>query len=135
MQNIFDNLKSDEFDDVIFFIYFIFVLWLIIQVTTDIKLVDPADLQPTEFEWRFTEEGKKVRISLRTGREIPIPTSNDETYDYKSKKGYYEREKDTKAADAETITFYPKLKTFEMEIMEEMGIKEDRVPAKTFWYW
>jgi hypothetical protein len=22
-----------------------------------------------------------------------------------------------------------------MDIMEQMGIKEDRVPAKTYWYW
>lgn len=98
------------------------------------KLVDPSDLQPTEFEWRFTEDGKKVRISLRTGREIPIPASNEETYDYKTKAKYFEREKDTKANDAEAITFYPKLKTFEMEIMDEMGIQEDRVPPKTYWY-
>lgn len=104
------------------------------QVTQDVKLVDPSDLQPTEFEWRYTEDGKKVRISLRTGREIPIPASNEETYDYKAKAKYFEREKDTKAEDAEQITFYPKLKTFEMEIMDEMGIKEDRTPVKTYWY-
>lgn len=103
-------------------------------MTTDVKLVDPSDLQPTEFEWRFTEDGKKVRISLRTGREIPIPASDEETYDYKTKSKYFEREKDTKAEDAEAITFYPKLKTFEMEIMDEMGIQEDRVPPKTYWY-
>lgn len=29
-------------------------------VTTDVKLVDPESLKPTEFEWRFTEEGDKV---------------------------------------------------------------------------
>lgn len=104
------------------------------QVTSDIKLVDPADLTPTEFEWRFSEDGKRIRVSLRTGREIPIPASNEETYDYKMKSAYYEREKDTKATDAEKITFYPKLKTFEMDIMDELGIKEDRVPAKTYWY-
>lgn len=104
------------------------------QVTQDIKLVDPADLQPTDFEWRFTEDGKKMRVSLRTGREIPVPASHEETYDYKAKQSYFEREKDTKAPEAESITFYPKLKTFEMDIMDEMGITEDRVPAKTFWY-
>lgn len=105
-----------------------------LQVTTDVKLVDPADLQETEFEWRYSEDGSKMRVSLRTGREIPVPASNEETYDYKAKAKYYEREKDTKAEHAEHISFYPKLKTFEMEIMEEMGIKEDREPAKTYWY-
>lgn len=104
------------------------------QVTSDIKLVDPADLQPTEFEWRYSEDGRRIRISLRTGREIPIPASNEETYDYKAKSNYLERAKDTKAKDVEMITFYPKLKTFEMDVMDEMGIEEDRVPSKTFWY-
>lgn len=28
----------------------------------------------------------------------------------------------------------PKLKTFEMDIMDEMDIKEDRVPKKHYWY-
>lgn len=96
--------------------------------------MDPSDLQPTEFEWRYTEDGSRKRISLRTGREIPIPASNDETYDYKTKAQYFEREKDTKAVDVEKVTFYPKLKTFEMEIMDEMGIQEDGEPAKTYWY-
>jgi len=32
------------------------------------------------------------------------------------------------------ITFQPKLSTFEMDIMEEMGIKEERTPAKSYWY-
>lgn len=97
-------------------------------------MVDPSDLQATDFEWRYTEDGKRVRISLRTGREIPVPASDEETYDYKSKSQYFERDKDTTAVAAERISFYPKLKTFEMEIMDEMGIKEDRVPAKTYWY-
>ena len=32
------------------------------------------------------------------------------------------------------ITFEPSLKTFEMDIAEKMGIKEDRAPKRTFWY-
>lgn len=28
----------------------------------------------------------------------------------------------------------PALKTFEMDIMDEMGIKEDRIPKKIYWY-
>lgn len=46
-----------------------------------------------------------------------------------------ESEKDTNAPEVTAITFEPALKTFEMDIMEQMGIKEDRVPAKTYWYW
>lgn len=91
-------------------------------------------MEATDFEWRYSEEGNHIRISLRTGREIPLPESAAETYDYKSPATYFEREKDTKAPEAEKITFFPKLKTFEMDIMETMGIKEDRKPAKTYWY-
>ncbi|KAL1513496.1 hypothetical protein ABEB36_002900 [Hypothenemus hampei] len=103
-------------------------------VTNEVALVDPSDLQATPFEWRFTEQGDKVRVSLRTGRIIPIPKSVEETIDYKSKSTYKEQSKDTTADVASEITFEPKLCTFEMDIMDEMGIKEDRLPPKTYWY-
>ena len=44
------------------------------------------------------------------------------------------KEKDTPEAVLKEVTFKPKLCTFEQEIMEKMGIKEDRKPARTFWY-
>ncbi|GBP83906.1 Probable 39S ribosomal protein L24, mitochondrial [Eumeta japonica] len=103
-------------------------------VTTDVKLVDPETLKPTEAEWRYTEEGEKVRVSKATSRIIPIPKMAEETYDYKTKNAYVENEKDTKADKVTEITFEPKLKTFEMDIMDSMGITEDRIPAKSFWY-
>ncbi|XP_063548126.1 large ribosomal subunit protein uL24m [Cydia strobilella] len=104
-------------------------------VTTDVKLVDPETLKPTEVEWRYTEEGEKVRVSAASSRIIPIPKAAEETIDYKSKELYLENdEKDTKDDDVTKITFQPKLATFEMDVMESMGIKEDRVPAKTYWY-
>ncbi|KAJ8872493.1 hypothetical protein PR048_026099 [Dryococelus australis] len=103
-------------------------------VTTDVALVDPADLQSTKIEWRFTESGERVRVSARTGRIIPIPALAEETYDYKTKATYRESIKDTRAAEISKITFEPNLRTFEMDIMENMGIKEDRIPAKTYWY-
>ena len=43
-------------------------------------------------------------------------------------------QKDTKALDVEEITFEPKLKTFEMDVMDAMGIKETRIPKKSYWY-
>lgn len=106
----------------------------LLQVTDQIALVDPSDLVATPFDWRYTEEGEKVRVSLRTGRIIPLPKSMEETADYKSKKAYIEREKDTVAAVASEITFEPTLQTFEMEVMKEMGIEDDRIPARTYWY-
>lgn len=39
-------------------------------------------------EWRYTETGQKVRISLRSGRIIPLPIEMHETIDYKEKHLY-----------------------------------------------
>jgi len=103
-------------------------------VTTDISLVDPSDMKPTPIEWRYTEDGAKVRVSARTGRIIPLPASIEETIDYKSKAVYKEQPKDTVADVVTEVTFQPKLRTFEMDVMEEMGIKEDRMPPKSYWY-
>lgn len=103
-------------------------------VTRDVKLVDPTDLQLTDISWRFTEDGEKVRVSNRTGRIIPIPKANEETIDFKSKKLYLNRDKDTNEDVVTEITFEPKLCTFEMDIMENMNIQEDRLPKKTYWY-
>lgn len=38
------------------------------------------------------------------------------------------------AKNVEEVTFKAELKTFEMDIMEKVGIKEDCVPCKTYWY-
>lgn len=103
-------------------------------VTNQVKLIDPVDLQSAEVEWRFSEEGQRVRVSLRSGRIIPIPATNEETKDYKKPSNYIEREKDTVSAVATAVTLKAKLCTFEMDIMESMGIKEDRVEKKTYWY-
>ncbi|XP_055387671.1 probable 39S ribosomal protein L24, mitochondrial [Condylostylus longicornis] len=103
-------------------------------VTCQISLVDPADLQKTDFEWRYTEEGEKVRVSKRSGRIIPIPSSNEETYDYKTKSAYVERDKDTASATVSEITFQPKLRTFEMDLMNEYNIEDNSTPKKTYWY-
>lgn len=103
-------------------------------VTNQVALVDPSDLQATPVEWRYTEEGERVRVSTKSGRIIPIPKANDETSDYKDKKIYIEREKDTLAEAASEITFEPTLETFEMRVLRDMGITEDRIPKKTYWY-
>lgn len=103
-------------------------------VTTQVQLVDPSDMRGTSIEWRYLEDGQRVRISTRTGRLIPIPVSSEETKDYKLPRMYMEQPKDTKKEDILKITFTPKLKTFEMDIMDEIGIKEDRVPKKYYWY-
>lgn len=103
-------------------------------VQREVKLVDPSDLSGTDIEWRYTEEGEKVRVSVRSGRIIPIPLQAQETYDYKSKRIYKESAKDTTSDVISEITFQPRLETFEMSIMRSEGMKEDRIPVKTYWY-
>ncbi|KZC04409.1 PREDICTED: probable 39S ribosomal protein L24, mitochondrial [Dufourea novaeangliae] len=103
-------------------------------VTEQVHLVDPVDLKGTAIEWRYTETGEHVRVSCRTGRIIPVPKSSEETKDYKSPDLYPEEPKDTTAKYVSEVTFEPALKTFEMDIMEKMGIKEDRIPKKYYWY-
>jgi large subunit ribosomal protein L24 len=100
----------------------------------DVLLVDPTDKRPTEAEWRVDEDGNELRVSIRTEREIPIPAEAYQTIDYKFQSAYVEEAKDTPAAEVEKITFKPQAKTFEMDIMEKMGIKEDRVPYPMYWY-
>ncbi|XP_046370699.2 probable 39S ribosomal protein L24, mitochondrial [Haliotis rufescens] len=104
-------------------------------VTTEVALIDPADDKATDIEWRYTEEGIRVRVSTRTGRVIPLSkTAEDESYDMVQISSYVETDKDTKDKELKKITFKPRLSTFEQDIMEKMGIKEDREPAKTYWY-
>lgn len=103
-------------------------------VTTQVLLVDPFDLKGTPIEWRYTEEGQQVRVSSRTGRIIPIPPSCEETIDYKAPELYNEQPKDTNLREVQASTFQGELKTFEMDVMEKMGIKENRIPKKIYWY-
>jgi len=103
-------------------------------VTTQVSLVDPSDHKPVKIEWRFTEDGDRVRVSLRTGRIVPMPKMTEETIDYKTRATYLEGDKDTKADIVETISFQPELKTFEMDIMDTLGVKESRLPKGTYWY-
>ena len=106
-----------------------------LRVTDQIKLVDPVDEKMTEVEWRHTEAGERIRVAVRSDTELPIPSQALETIDYKTPAGYQEnKEKDTVAADVEAITYEPTLSTFEMDIMDAQGIKEDRIPLKTYWY-
>lgn len=105
-------------------------------VTTEISLVDPSDEKSTAVQWRYTEEGERVRVSTRTGRIIPLsrdaryadPEDGINTLDFK------ETNKDTTEAVLTKITFEAKLKTFEQDLMDEYGIKEDRQRALTYYY-
>ena len=95
----------------------------------------PTDEQACDVEWRYTEEGQRVRVSIRTGRVLAKLNKAFETIDYVGKNVYKENPaKDTLASAVEEVTYEPSLATFEMDLMKQYGIKEDRVPRKTFWY-
>lgn len=103
-------------------------------INLEVKLVDPTDFEPTDFEWRYDDQGNRVRVSTRTERIIPIPEQAYETIDYVEAEDYREQPKDTLADAVKRKTFVPAVKTFEMDICDEMGIKDDRVPYPMYWY-
>lgn len=103
-------------------------------VNHDVKLVDPSDLLPTDIEWRYDDDGNRVRVSKRTERIIPIPKAANETIDYVEKSAYREQIKDTPAAEVNKVTFVPQSKTFEMDICDEHNIRDDRIPYPMYWY-
>lgn len=103
-------------------------------INEEVKLVDPSDLMPTDIEWRYDDEGNRLRVSKRTERVIPIPEAAYETIDYVEKDAYVEQAKDTPATEVNRVTFVPKSRTFEMDICEELGIKDNRMPYPMYWY-
>ncbi|XP_035537604.1 probable 39S ribosomal protein L24, mitochondrial [Morone saxatilis] len=98
----------------------------------DVALIDPTDRKPTEVEWKFTEEGERVRVSLRTGRIIPKPVV--ERRDGIVPQQWKDGPKDTSPEDTLEKTFVPSLKTLEEEVMEKMGIQEPRRNRRSYWY-
>lgn len=101
-------------------------------LVNQVALVDPTDRQATEVEWRYTEEGERVRVSLRTGRIIPKPVF--QRRDGIIPEQWTDGPKDTSVEDALERTYVPSLKTFQEEIMEAMGIVENRRHRGSFWY-
>lgn len=99
---------------------------------SEISLVDPTDRKPTTVDWRFTEEGEKVRVSSRTGRIIPKPPF--QRRDGIVPEQWKEGPKDTTTEDALMKTYVPSLKTLEEEVMEAMGIEENRRQHTSYWY-
>ncbi|XP_038017793.1 39S ribosomal protein L24, mitochondrial [Motacilla alba alba] len=97
-----------------------------------ICLVDPEDRKPTEVEWRYTEEGERVRVSLRSGRILPVPPQPRR--DGVVPEQWIDGPKDTAKEDTLAKTYRPSLKTFEEEIMDAMGIVETRRAKKSYWY-
>jgi large subunit ribosomal protein L24 len=100
----------------------------------EVMLVDPLTRKPTEIEWRYTERGLPIRISLSTGKEIPVPNETRATHLYRSAENYIESAKDTPVKALLKTTFVMPSSTFEEEIMRAMGIEENRRYGKTYWW-
>ncbi|XP_028911818.1 39S ribosomal protein L24, mitochondrial [Ornithorhynchus anatinus] len=97
-----------------------------------VTLVDPTDRKPTTIEWRYTEEGERVRVSTRTGRIIPKPEFPRP--DGIVPEQWIDGPKDTSVEAALERTYVPSLRTLGEEVMEKMGIVETRRPRKVYWY-
>ncbi|VDM56864.1 unnamed protein product [Angiostrongylus costaricensis] len=101
-----------------------------------VKLVDPNDNEPCDAKWTLNTAGDEyIRVSLRSGFEIPIPSQAYVTYEYLQPEKYIEVEdKDTPYSVVLERTYVPKLASFEDEICAEMGIKDLRKKKPTYWY-
>lgn len=59
-----------------------------LSVPFDVKLIDPYNNEPCDAIWRYLEDGKKVRVSKQSGREIPLTPAAFSTIDYFKKLAY-----------------------------------------------
>ncbi|PAV66743.1 hypothetical protein WR25_10491 [Diploscapter pachys] len=102
----------------------------------EVRLVDPNDKAPCEAKWVLNNtKSEYLRISCRSGIQIPIPSLARMTYEYVQPEKYIDcPQKDTPPEDVLKRTYQPTLKSFEEEITEEMGIKENRTSKPTYWY-
>lgn len=73
-------------------------------------------------------------MSRRTGYKIPLPSQAYVTYEYISPESYIESPKDTPMQAVMRRTFEPKLKTFEDDVSESLGLKQLPPSKKTYWY-
>lgn len=87
----------------------------------DVKLVDPSTGEATDIVWRYNDIGKRVRVSLDSGKIIPKPPF--ERSDFKSKDAVPDGEHDTIAKDVSKKTYLPSMLLFHEEIMQTMNVK------------
>ena len=98
------------------------------------KLVDPVDERGCEVEWRFTEDGDRVRVSKRSGSILPIPEVSTATKDFMAPASYNPGKKDAEPDEVVLVTYEPKLSTVEDDILNSLGIVETRKRGKTYVY-
>ena len=87
---------------------------------TEVKLVDPATGKPSDVVYKFSEDGKRLRVCAESGRVIPKPPP--ERTDWKARSAVKEGELDTKSDHVQQYTYVPSLLYFHEEVMKEMNI-------------
>lgn len=68
-----------------------------------VALIDPSDSKPCKIQWKFTEDGSRVRVSKRTGTVIPKPKHEFKLKELHKSAGA----KDTDAEVVSQATFDP----------------------------
>ncbi|GAA54219.1 probable 39S ribosomal protein L24 mitochondrial [Clonorchis sinensis] len=104
---------------------------------TEIALVDPVDGEPCQPSWRYDDKGNRVRVSLKTGRIIPLPMSARILDDLTDPKAAVRGSKDTPASVVTRVTFNPaddssKI-SFEEDLSVQFGLDTTKKPFPTFW--
>ncbi|KER19141.1 hypothetical protein T265_15643, partial [Opisthorchis viverrini] len=105
---------------------------------TEIALVDPVDGKPCQPSWRYDDKGNRVRVSLKTGRIIPLPMSARILDDLTDPKAAIRGPKDTPASVVTRVTFNPANDSskisFEEDLSVQFGLDTTKKPFPTFWY-
>eukprot|EP00039_Didymoeca_costata_P012635 m.182961 g.182961 ORF g.182961 m.182961 type:complete len:197 (-) comp15537_c1_seq5:1125-1715(-) len=94
-----------------------------------VALIDPTDRLPTKIKWKVDEDsGKRIRISRRTGNEIPKPSWQNEKVP--DRNAAADSEKDTQTADFTAVTFKPTSLSFEEDILLDNVLKKTKIQKK-----
>lgn len=68
-----------------------------------VALIDPSDSKPCKIQWKFEENGNRVRVSKRTGTIIPKPKHEFKLKELHKSAGA----KDTDPDTVQQVTFDP----------------------------
>lgn len=91
-----------------------------------LALIDPEDGKPTKITWGKNEKGERIRISKRSGKEIPKPTWSRTSADPDG----FDRSKapenscDTEAYNFGLKTYTPSARTFEEDALEAYSLAQ-----------
>lgn len=105
-----------------------------LSIDTDVRHIDPFDNEETEIAWRYTETGERVRVSLRTGKIVPIAKMAAHQDDLVNPSDYLLTPRDTDTKLALKLTYQPTLKSFDEEVLERAGVRDTRKRQPKFWY-